>query len=330
MKNKNVKKKMNNTEAEANPNEEVKEETPVNEMRAGKMELSTIGVWGFYGAALGVRRSFRSTEKCDSEMGVMSRVPKDGSPATFYTEEQLGEEDLKLMKKLVLRGTDEAKFMRCIHVQVNIKAPLLWWKQFDTYKIGTVRLSDSTMHNILKDPIDYENFAASNVIDHPMNIGLAGRATSRTAFALLVQTLEQLRITWWNLKNTVIDKEYLETYGQEQFDKAIEQRKKAMDICWRQIIEMLPDSYLMESTIDLNYQNIRAICFAREGHKLNEWKIWRDWAKTLPYADELIFSEYIHLVESSDPIKIHEPKDISNAIKPLEVYESDELRAADE
>lgn len=316
--------KMNNTEveveADAGTNEEIKEETPVNEMRAGKMELSTIGVWGFYGAALGVRRSFRSTEKCDSVPACLSDIH----------EEELGENDLKLMKKLVLRGTDEAKFMRCIHVQVNIKAPLLWWKQFDTYKIGTVRLSDSTMHNILKDPIDYENFAASNVIDHPMNIGLAGRATSRTAFALLVQTLEQLRITWWSLKNTVIDKEYLETYGQEQFDKAIEQRKKAMDICWRQIIEMLPDSYLMESTIDLNYQNIRAICFAREGHKLNEWKTWRAWAKTLPYAEELIFSEYIYRVESSDPIKIPESKDISNAIKPLEVYESDELRAADE
>ena len=318
--------KMNNTEVEANANEEVKEETPVNEIRAGKMELSTIGVWGFYGAALGVRRSFRSTEKCDSEIWVKSYVPKEDGPTAFCTEETLGKEDLKLMKKLVLRGTDESKFMRCIHVQVNIKAPLLWWKQFDTYKIGTVRLSDSTMHNILKDPIDYENFAASNVIDHPMNIGLAGRATSRTAFALLVQTLEQLRITWWSLKNTVIDKEYLETYGQEQFDKAIEQRKKAMDICWRQIIEMLPDSYLMESTIDLNYQTIRAICFARDGHKLNEWNTWRDWAKTLPYAEELIFSEYIHLVESSDPIKIPESENVSNAIKPLNITDDGESK----
>lgn len=172
--------KMNNTEVEAevNTNEEVKDETPVNEIKCGHMSLSTIGVWGFYGAALGVRRSFRSTEKCDSKIDVKSYVPKsyvhkENGPTTFCTEERLGEEDLKLMKKLVLRGTDEAKFARAIHVQVNIKAPLSWWKQFDTYKIGTVRLSDSTMHNILKDRITTESFAASSIIDHPMK--LSGR-----------------------------------------------------------------------------------------------------------------------------------------------------------
>lgn len=288
--------KMNNTEVEAevNTNEEVKEETPVNEIKAGHMSLSTIGVWGFYGAALGVRRSFRSVEKCDSKIDVMSRVPKDGSPATFYTEEKLGENDLKLMKKLVLRGTDEAKFARAIHVQVNIKAPLSWWKQFDTYKVGTVRLSDSTMHNILKDPITVESFAASSIIDHPMKLALAGVATSRTIFMFVIQTLEMLRINWWRMKNTIIDKEYLETYGQEAFDEAVKKRKEGMDTCWRQIIDMLPDSYLMESTIDLNYQVLRNICKAREGHKLGKdgWETFIEWAKTLPYAEDLIFNQY--------------------------------------
>lgn len=316
---------MNNTEVEteSNTNEEVKEETPVNEIKCGHMSLSTIGVWGFYGAALGVRRSFRTVEKCDSKIDVMSRVPKDGSPATFYTEEKLGENDLKLMKKLVLRGTDEAKFARAIHVQVNIKAPLSWWKQFDTYKVGTVRLSDSTMHNILKDPITIESFAAGSIIDHPMRLALAGTATSRTIFIITIQTLEMLRINWWRMKNTIIDKEYLEKYGQEAFNEAVNKRKEGMDTCWRQIIDMLPDSYLMESTIDLNYQVLRNICKARDGHKLGKdgWEDFIEWAKTLPYAEDLIFDEYKYLV-GFDRATAHESEEaIHNALTYIHVDE---------
>lgn len=316
--------KMNNTEAEteseANANEGVREDTPVNEIKSGHMSLSTIGVWGFYGAALGVRRSFRSTEKCDSKPACLSDIH----------EEELGENDLKLMKKLVLRGTDEAKFARAIHVQVNIKAPLSWWKQFDTYKVGTVRLSDSTMHNILKDPIGVESFAASSIIDHPMRLALAGVATSRTIFMFIVQTLEMLRVNWWRIKNTIIDKEYLETYGQEAFDEAVKKRKEGMENCWRQIIDMLPDSYLMESTIDLNYQVLRNICRARNGHKLGKdgWEDFIKWAKTLPYAEDLIFDEYKYLVESSEPIKIQDPEYISSVIKPLNITDDSESMAA--
>lgn len=307
--------KMNNTEveAEANTNTETVDETPVNEIKCGHMSLSTIGVWGFYGAALGVRRSFRTVEKCDSVPLPLSDIP----------EEKLGENDLKLMKKLVLRGTDEAKFARAIHVQVNIKAPLSWWKQFDTYKVGTVRLSDSTMHNILKDPITTESFAASSIIDHPMRLALAGVATSRTIFMFVIQTLEMLRINWWRMKNTIIDKEYLDTYGQEAFDEAVKKRKEGMDICWRQIIDMLPDSYLMESTIDLNYQVLRNICKARDGHKLGKdgWETFIEWAKTLPYAEDLIFNqhpcEYTLLVgaDINHAAQTHESEDIDNAVK---------------
>jgi hypothetical protein len=315
--------KMNNTEVEAevNTNEEVKDETPVNEIKCGHMSLSTIGVWGFYGAALGVRRSFRNTEKCDSVPACLSDI----------REEQLGENDLKLMKKLVLRGTDEAKFARAIHVQVNIKAPLSWWKQFDTYKVGTVRLSDSTMHNILKDQITTESFAASSIIDHPMKLSLAGAATSRTIFMFTIQTLEMLRINWWRMKNTIIDKEYFDTYGQEAFDEAVKKRKDGMDTCWRQIIDMLPDSYLMESTVDLNYQVLRNICGAREGHKLGKdgWETFIEWAKTLPYAEDLIFDKYKYLVEASEPIKIQDPEYISSVIKPFKTYNSEELEASE-
>lgn len=326
--------KMNNVEAEAAA-ETNEQETPVYEPKCGEMKISTIGVWGFYGAALGVRRSFRNTEKCDSTIEVASYVPKKGGFATFCTEEELGDEDLKLMKKLVLRGTDEAKFARAIHVQANIKAPLSWWKQFDTYKVGTVRLSDSTMHNILKDPITLESFAAESIIDHPMRLALAGTSTSRTIFMVVVQTLEMLRVNWWRMKNTIIDKEYLDAYGQEAFDEAVKKRKEGMDTCWRQIIDMLPDSYLMESTIDFNYQVLRNICKAREGHKLGKggWNVFLEWAKTLPYAEELIFNqyhcEYTYHVEASNPIKIHESEGVENAIKLFETHNSEELGAAE-
>ncbi len=312
--------KMNNVEVEATDDTN-EQEIPVEEPKCGEMKVSTIGVWGFYGAALGVRRSFRSTEKCDS-----TNWRYEGTEDRYILE-QLGEEDLKLMKKLVLRGTDEAKFARAIHVQANIKAPLSWWKQFDTYKVGTVRLSDSTMHNILKDPITVENFAAESIVDHPMRLALAGTATSRTIFMITIQTLEMLRINWWRMKNTIIDKEYLDTFGQEAFDEAVKKRKDGMDTCWRQIIDMLPDSYLMESTVDLNYQVLRNICGARQGHKLGKggWDVFLEWAKTLPYAEDLIFNEYTYLVESSNPIKIQDPEYISSVIKPFKTYNSEEL-----
>ena len=328
--------KMNNTEVEvetaSGTNEEAVEETPVYEPKCGEMKISTIGVWGFYGAALGVRRSFRSTEKCDSTIKVKSYVPKDGGCASFCTEEELGDEDLKLMKKLVLRGSDEAKFARAIHVQVNIKAPLSWWKQFDTYKVGTVRLSDSTMHNILKDQITVESFAAGSIIDHPMILALAGSATSRTIFMITIQTLEMLRINWWRMKNTIIDKEYLDIYGQEAFNEAVKKRKEGMENCWRQIIDMLPDSYLMESTIDLNYQVLRNICKAREGHKLGKdgWNEFIEWAKTLPYAEDLIFDEYKYLAKASEPIKAQDPEYISSVIKPLNIIDDGENEASTE
>lgn len=266
------------------------EETPVNELKAGCMALSTIGVWGFYGAALGVRRSFRTIEKCDSVPICLSDI----------SEEELGENDLELMKKLVLRGPDEAKFARDIHVQANVKAPLFWWKQFDTYKIGTVRLSDSTMHNIMKKPFGPEDFAATSLIEKPLKLSFAGAATSRTIFMFVLQLLNMLRMRWFELKNTVIDDEFLEVYGQEKFDAAVKARKEGMEACWRQMIEILPDSYLMESTIDLNYQVLRAIYFRREGHKLDEWQIFRSWEETLPYSELITIKKEDKMEEKED------------------------------
>jgi hypothetical protein len=105
-----------------------------------------------------------------------------------------------------------------------------------------------------------------------------------------------------------------------------------MDTCWRQIIDMLPDSYLMESTIDLNYQVLRNICKARDGHKLGKdgWEDFIEWAKTLPYANELIFDGYKYLVEASEPIKIQDPEYISSVIKPLNIDDKGKNEASSE
>jgi hypothetical protein len=170
-----------------------------------------------------------------------------------------------------------------------------------------------------------------------MKLSLAGAATSRTIFMFTIQTLEMLRINWWRMKNTIIDKEYLDTYGQEAFDEAIKKRKEGMDTCWRQIIDMLPDSYLMESTIDLNYQVLSNICKAREGHKLGKdgWETFIEWAKTLPYAEDLIFNkfpyEYTYLVgaDIAHSTEKSESEDVNNAVKIFETYCSEELEAAE-
>lgn len=237
----------------------------------GKMSIETIEVSGFKGAVHGMRKSYRTEAKSDS-------VFRDG-------KSYLGKKDLTLMKTLMRGCGAEAKFARCIHVQAEINAPLLFWKQIDTYKVGTTRLSDSTMHNITKEMITPEMFAADCVMNHPMSLSFAGRATSRTAFMLTLQTIEMLRIEYMRAKNTIIDKEFVDTYGQEEFDKAVKARSDIMSMCERQIFEMLPDSFLMNSVVDLNYQVLRNIYFTREGHKLKEWQIFREWIETLPYSE---------------------------------------------
>lgn len=162
----------------------------------------------------------------------------------------LGENDLSLAKRLCSAGTDHRKFIRQIMVSMDITAPLYWWKEFDTYKVGTVANSTSTMHKIHSKPFTLEDFS----VDHMTEASLA-------EFEKWVAYLESVRLR------------YLETKGKAD---------------WYDLIQLLPTSYNQMRTVTMNYEVLANIYYARRGHKLAEWHTLCDAILSLPYARELI------------------------------------------
>jgi len=161
-----------------------------------------------------------------------------------------GPNDLTLATKLCRAGSDHRKFIRQIFVSADITAPLYWWKEFDTYKVGTVANSTSTMHKIHARPITGDDFSMDHMID-----------TAKTHMDSMISYIEQLR------------KEFVET--------------KNKDI-WYSIIQLLPSSYNQTRTCTVNYEVLTNMYFNRKDHKLEEWREFADWIKSLPYAKELI------------------------------------------
>ena len=165
----------------------------------------------------------------------------------------LGENDLGLAMRLAKAGTDHRKFMRMIFVSVDITAPLYWWKEFDTYKVGTVANSCSTMHKIHSKELMREDFSFDKLND-----------ASLKQMDNLLAYIEDVR------------QKYLETKDKE---------------LWYNLIQLLPSSFNQMRTVTMNYENLRNMYYARRTHKLDEWHVYCDWIKSLPYAKELIIGE---------------------------------------
>ena len=169
----------------------------------------------------------------------------------------LGEQDLSLARRLCQAGSDHRKFIRQIFVSVDITAPLYWWKEYDTYKVGTVANSTSTMHKIHAKPFELSDFSCDHM-----------DAETLAQMEQLVGFLEKLRQKYLEGK----DKQY-----------------------WYDMIQLLPSSYHQMRTCTLNYENLRNIYWARRQHKLEEWRTVCRWIESLPYAAELItLSEEAH------------------------------------
>lgn len=204
------------------------------------IKFKETSVMNFENAIRGARNPMNSWCKSDSKFNVSS------SPTNMW----LGENDLTLMKKLVKAGSDHRKFMRQIFVSVDITAPLYWWKEYDTYKVGTVANSTSTMHKITSKPFNIDDFSH----DHMTEV-------TEKFMQSIVNELENIRLR------------YLETK-----DKAD----------WYDIIQLLPSSYNQMRTCTMTYENLINMYHARKNHKLDEWHDFCDWVQSLPYADELI------------------------------------------
>ena len=200
------------------------------------LTIANTEVYGFDAAIRGMRNPMNSWDKSDS------CDLHDYNPL-------LGENDLKLMKSLSKAGSDHAKFLRMINVTVDITAPLYWWKEFDTYKVGTVANSCSTMHKIHAKEFTLDDFSHEH---------LGG------------EFLESLNSTI-SILNRARNK-YLDS--------------KAKQLWW-QMIQLLPSSYNQTRTVQLNYQVLKSMYFARKDHKLDEWHTLCDWMLTLPYFRDI-------------------------------------------
>ena len=209
------------------------------------IKFETNDVWGFEWAFKGMRNPMNSWDKSDSN----------------WLFQEIGENDLMLAMKLINAGSEHRKFLRQIYVSVDITAPLYWWKEFDTYKIGTVANSCSTMHKIHTKEFTLDDFSCEHLIDEPFPVTNEYVETYLDCMKDTIKALNCARRMFLETK----DKKY-----------------------WWQIIQLLPSSYNQTRTVTMTYENIYTMRQQRKGHKLDEWRIdFFNWSDELPHLKEL-------------------------------------------
>ena len=211
------------------------------------IKLENTEVFGWEAAIRGMRNPMKSWDKSDSYWThIEDAETLETAPLQFF----VGENDLKLMQALSKGGSDHGKFLRMINVTVDITAPTVWWAEFDTYKIGTVRNSCSKMHKIHIKPFELSDFTHEGCLEVDYAFG---------SLLATIDTCERLRQDF----NRTHDKKY-----------------------WRALIELLPEGFNLKATVQLNYQVLKAMN-SREHHKLVEWHKLIDWRNELPYFKEI-------------------------------------------
>ena len=222
------------------------------------MKFENTEVWGFEHSLRGMRNPKNSWNRSDSFY--------DGNLNNHYI---IGKNDMKLAQTLIKAGNEHRKFMRQIFVSVDITAPLYWWKEFDTYKVGTVANSTSTMHKLATTPITLDCF---EIDDYDRNLSLADNPKDDDGLDNISTFEEDIIYVLENIRQ-----KYLETKDKRY---------------WKELVRWLPESWLQKRTITMNYENVRNMYFQRRNHKLTEWsESFIKWVESLPYAEELIMYE---------------------------------------
>ena len=243
------------------------------------IKLENTEVVGWEHAIRGMRNPLNSWEKSDSEF---IRDPDYGCSGNCPCEDIdghcdccfSGANDLDLMKRLRNAGTDHRKFMRMITVYVDITAPLYWWKEFDTYKVGTVANSCSTMHKIAAKEFTLEDFSCEHLFKEDDVGSMYYSATAEEEFT----SMDVLKVVIEAL-NT-----YRKTYIAVKADTVSDYDHTSKEYWW-QMIQLLPSSYNQKRTVMLNYEVLANIYKSRKNHKLDEWHIFCKWIESLPYSD---------------------------------------------
>lgn len=240
------------------------------------MNLEKTKVYNLEGAFRGMRNPLASWGRSDSGSTLATTAEEVASTygedinsyskwlgeQTLLCDYYIGAKDMDLAMRLCKAGSEHRKYLRQIIVSVDITAPLYVWKELDTYKVGTVANSTSTMHKLASTPITLDCF---EIDDYNGNLKIYDEDI------YLKQKVEELIEFYETLRN-----KYNETK-----DKSY----------WKELIRWLPEGWLQTRTMTFNYENIRSICGQRRGHRLSEWQAFVAWAKELPYANQLIFDE---------------------------------------
>ena len=233
------------------------------------LKIENFEVLGWEHAIRGMRNPMNSWEKSDSNFfddseGHVCNICQGHGPMSLI---EIGPNDYALMKNLRNAGTDHRKFMRMITVYLDITAPLYWWKEFDTYKVGTVANSCSTMHKIADKEFTFDDFSHEKLINSAcMEIQEQHiRVSPIQALATTIECLNSYR----DLYLQTNDKKY-----------------------WWQMIQLLPTSYNQKRTVMLNYEVLANIYKSRRNHKLDEWHTFCDWISELPYSELITGEEY--------------------------------------
>ena len=241
------------------------------------LKIENVDVMGWEAAIRGMRNPMNSWDKSDSEF---IRDPDYGCSGNCPCEDIdghcdccfIGKNDLDLMNRLRNSGTDHRKFMRMITVYLDITAPLYWWKEFDTYKVGAVANSCSTMHKIADKEFTLNDFSCEHLNDEPYHRDWIESAVVdediTSSHKVWMTPLDILR---WTIEIlNAYRKSYLETKDKQD---------------WWQMIQLLPSSYNQRRTIMLNYEVLTNIYKSRRNHKLDEWHTFCDWIEDLPYSE---------------------------------------------
>ena len=237
------------------------------------MKFSNTSVMNFENAFRGLRNPKNSWDRGDSGKLYLDGTWYHEELKNYFTEYgvnfYIGENDMKLAQTLIKAGNEHRKFMRQIFVSVDITAPLYWWKEFDTYKVGTVASSTSTMHKLATTPITLDCF---EIDDYDRNLSLADNPKDDDGLDNISTFEEDIIYVLENIRQ-----KYLETKDKRY---------------WKELVRWLPESWLQKRTITMNYENVRNMYFQRRNHKLTEWsETFIKWVESLPYAKELIMYE---------------------------------------
>lgn len=249
------------------------------------LKIENTEVVGWEAAIRGMRNPMNSWDKSDSEclFHALPNYSYDDPKAEEYTRYlddynlnlKLGPNDHDLMMRLRNAGTDHRKFMRMIIIYLDITAPLYWWKEFDTYKVGTVANSCSTMHKIAAKEFTLEDFSCEHLMDNcGLEIEFTNKETNCKDYSMCgFDDILHITLDALNFARQM----YNET-GEKSW--------------WWQMIQLLPTSYNQKRTVMLNYEVLANIYKSRRNHKLDEWHTFCDWIEELPYSELITGKEY--------------------------------------